>query len=98
MQQNSRVSVPRRAKPWGAVSPGLPLCLCRCPDTSEPGDVAPATQHFDKDSLAAEETREDKCMLLSWPLLVPLFPGFKGSQLISGAVLSGSRLGMNSER
>lgn len=66
MEQNSRVTVPRRAKPSGAISPRLLRCLCCCLNASET-DVAAEIQHPAKESLAGEQTRQDKCRLLSWP-------------------------------
>lgn len=66
MEQNSEVSVPRRAKPLRAISPRLPPCLCCCHNTLEP-DVVLETQRFDKESLAGEQTRQDKCRMLTWP-------------------------------
>lgn len=66
MEQNSRVTGPRRAKPSGAISPGLLPCLCCCLNASQT-DVAPEVEHPAKDSLAGEQTRQDKCRVLYWP-------------------------------
>lgn len=96
MEQNSRVTVPRRAKPSGASAPGS----CRA---SAAASTPPRQMWLQRLSIlprtAWQENRPGRTNAGCFTGLLPtLCPGFKGSQPISGAVFLGSSLGMNSER